>query len=119
MIAEQKRLGSETAPASVLPLASEHPNPPTRDVESWPRHSSPPSGAVSTPLALAISPGCPRALRITVAQDTLRVLFTVPAGRTHRLGARELKREAAPGLQICPQEQKPGLPPGETTPCPW
>ena len=34
-----------------------------------------------------------RALRITVAQDTSRVLFTVPEGRTHRLGARELKRE--------------------------
>ena len=52
-----------------------------------------------------------RALRITVAQDTLRVLFTVPEGRTHRLGARELKRElpSQSGLQICPQEQKPGL----------
>ena len=63
-----------------------------------------------------------RALRITVAQDTLRVLFTVPAGRTHRLGARELKRElpSQSDLQICPQEpKKPGLPPGETTPCPW
>ena len=35
-----------------LTLASENPTPPTRDVESWPRHSSPPSDAVSTPLAL-------------------------------------------------------------------
>ena len=38
-------------------------------------------------------------MRITVAQDTLRVLFTVPAGRAHRLGARELKR-GCPASQV-------------------
>ena len=111
-----------------LTLASENPTPPTRDVESWPRHSSPPSDAVSTPLALQ-SPALPeRALRITVAQDTLRVLFTVPAGLTHRLGARELKR-GCPASQVysCPQEQKAraagakarAAPRRDRTKCPW
>ena len=113
-----------------LPLASESPTPPTRDVESWLRHSSPPSGAVSTPLALARqSPaGCPRALRITVAQDTLRLLFTVPAGLTHRLGARELKR-GCPASQVyrsaprsksqgC-RSKSQGCPRGEKDKCRW